>query len=228
MRRRGLRCADQLGQDDRQVAAAVESIFDLSEVAIGVLGEIERMLGSGARGLQITEEGIDCAKFLQFYAGGTIAGNAALVSGARRLAENKWVVLRPHTNAADHGGLPGLTANNHSSLAWVSKSELSSRQKASSEHPTSEPRTCWCNRSIHIDSSRPLSRRGRSIPPKRPVNLPCTASDITCIVTDEGWSLATVIDLFSHQVMGRSMKEHMQTSVVTDAHVSQYQLRSEG
>ena len=107
-------------------------------MAIGVLGEIERMLGSGARGLQITEQGIDCAKFLQFYAGGTIAGNAALVSGARRLAENKWVVLRPHTNAADHGGLPGLTANNHSSLAWVSKSELSSRQKASSEHTVTQ------------------------------------------------------------------------------------------
>ena len=43
-----------------------------------------------------------------------------------------------------------------------------------------------------------------------------------------GWSLTAVIDLFSRQVVGWSMKEHMQTSVVTDAHVSQYQLRPLG
>ena len=165
---RCLRCADQPGQNDRQVAAAVESIFDLSEVAIGVLGEIERMLGSGARGLQITEEGIDCAKFLQFYAGGTIAGNAALVSGARRLAENKWVVLRPHTNAADHGGLPGLTANNHSSLAWVSKSELSSRQKASSDTPSRrDTRLVWHPAWGHARLRIQTVEISRQAPPQR-------------------------------------------------------------
>ena len=43
-------------------------------------------------------------------------------------------------------------------------------------------------------------------------------SDITYIATDEGWLyLTAVIDLFSRQVVGWSMKEHMQTSVVTDA-----------
>ena len=62
---------------------------------MGVLGEIERMVGSGERGFQIAQEGIDCAKFLQFYAGWTTAGDKAFVSGARRLAENKLVVLRP-------------------------------------------------------------------------------------------------------------------------------------
>ena len=43
-------------------------------------------------------------------------------------------------------------------------------------------------------------------------------SDITYIATDEGWLyLTAVIDLFSRQVVGWSMKEHMQTSLVTDA-----------
>jgi putative transposase len=43
-------------------------------------------------------------------------------------------------------------------------------------------------------------------------------SDITYIATDEGWLyLTAVIDLFSRQVVGWSMREHMQASVVTDA-----------
>jgi transposase InsO family protein len=43
-------------------------------------------------------------------------------------------------------------------------------------------------------------------------------SDITYIATDEGWLyLTAVIDLFSRQVVGWSMRDHMQTSVVTDA-----------
>jgi transposase InsO family protein len=44
------------------------------------------------------------------------------------------------------------------------------------------------------------------------------SSDITCILTDEGWLyLAAVLDLHSRQVVGWSMKPHMQTSLVTDA-----------
>jgi putative transposase len=44
------------------------------------------------------------------------------------------------------------------------------------------------------------------------------SSDITYIATDEGWlHLTAVIDLFSHQVIGWSMRPHMQTSAVTDA-----------
>lgn len=43
-------------------------------------------------------------------------------------------------------------------------------------------------------------------------------SDITYIATDEGWLyLSAVIDLFSRQVVGWSMKDHMQTSLVADA-----------
>lgn len=44
------------------------------------------------------------------------------------------------------------------------------------------------------------------------------SGDITYIATDEGWVyLAAVIDLFSRQVVGWSMKDHMQTSLVKDA-----------
>ena len=44
------------------------------------------------------------------------------------------------------------------------------------------------------------------------------SSDITYIATDEGWLyLTAVLDLFSRQVVGWSMREHMQTSAVTDA-----------
>jgi putative transposase len=43
-------------------------------------------------------------------------------------------------------------------------------------------------------------------------------SDITYIATDEGWLyLTAVIDLFSRQVVGWSMQEHMQASMVADA-----------
>ncbi len=44
------------------------------------------------------------------------------------------------------------------------------------------------------------------------------AGDITYVATDEGWLyLAVVIDLFSRQVVGWSMKPHMQTDLVCDA-----------
>lgn len=43
-------------------------------------------------------------------------------------------------------------------------------------------------------------------------------SDITYLATDEGWLyLAVVIDLFSRQVVGWSMKPHMKTELVSDA-----------
>lgn len=43
-------------------------------------------------------------------------------------------------------------------------------------------------------------------------------SDITYIATDEGWLYLTgVIDLYSRQVVGWSMRDNMQTNVVTDA-----------
>ena len=44
------------------------------------------------------------------------------------------------------------------------------------------------------------------------------AGDITYIKTDEGWLyLAIVMDLFSRQIVGWSMADHMKTSLVNDA-----------
>ena len=44
------------------------------------------------------------------------------------------------------------------------------------------------------------------------------ASDITYIATDEGWLYLTgVIDLFSRQVVGWSMRDHMRSSAGVDA-----------
>jgi transposase InsO family protein len=44
------------------------------------------------------------------------------------------------------------------------------------------------------------------------------SSDITYIATDEGWLyLAVILDLFSRQIVGWSMKPHMKTDLVADA-----------
>ncbi len=56
----------------------------------------------------------------------------------------------------------------------------------------------------------------RKFNPEAPNQL--WSGDITYIATDEGWVyLAAVIDLFSRQVVGWCMKDHMQTSLVKDA-----------
>jgi len=48
-------------------------------------------------------------------------------------------------------------------------------------------------------------------------------SDITYVPTGEGWLyLATVIDLFSRQVVGRSVSERMTTDLVEDAFLKAY------
>jgi len=72
------RCSKQSDQNDSQVEAAVESILELGEVTLGVLGEIERMVGSRERRLQIAQVGIDRAKLLQLHAGSTAADDGAL------------------------------------------------------------------------------------------------------------------------------------------------------
>ena len=55
-------------------------------------------------------------------------------------------------------------------------------------------------------------------------------SDITYIATDEGWLyLTAVLDLFSRQVVGWSMRDHMQASAVTDAlRMAWFRRRPEG
>ncbi len=56
----------------------------------------------------------------------------------------------------------------------------------------------------------------RRFNPKKPNRV--YAGDITYIKTDEGWLyLAIVMDLFSRQIVGWSMADHMKTSLVNDA-----------
>jgi transposase InsO family protein len=56
----------------------------------------------------------------------------------------------------------------------------------------------------------------RQFTPSRPNEV--WTSDITYIETGEGWLyLTAVIDLFSRQVVGWSLRDHMQASIVTDA-----------
>lgn len=56
----------------------------------------------------------------------------------------------------------------------------------------------------------------RRFNPKKPNRV--YAGDITYIKTDEGWLyLAVVIDLFSRQIVGFSMADHMKTSLVNEA-----------
>lgn len=56
----------------------------------------------------------------------------------------------------------------------------------------------------------------RNFSPPAPDRL--WSGDITYIPTDEGWLyLAGVVDLFSRQIVGWSLQEHMRASLVTDA-----------
>jgi transposase InsO family protein len=56
----------------------------------------------------------------------------------------------------------------------------------------------------------------RRFNPKKPNRV--YAGDITYIKTDEGWLyLAVVIDLFSRQIVGWSMADHMRTALVNEA-----------
>jgi putative transposase len=71
-------------------------------------------------------------------------------------------------------------------------------------------------RGIRVGKERVRTLMQRNFSPQAP-NL-VWSSDITYIATDEGWLyLAAVLDLFSTLVVGRSMRDHMQASAVTDA-----------
>ena len=70
---------------------------------------------------------------------------------------------------------------------------------------------------MHSERCTSGSARGHAkLPVARSARRACSTQPY--IATDEGWLyLTAVIDLFSRQVVGWSMKEHMQASVVTDA-----------
>ena len=54
--------------------------------------------------------------------------------------------------------------------------------------------------------------------PRSETLQPLDIQDGIYIATDEGWLyLAAVIDMFSRQVVGWSLQEHMQASLVKDA-----------
>ena len=44
---------------EAQIEAAVESVLGLSEVAMGVLGEVEGVVGATERGLQVAQQRVD-------------------------------------------------------------------------------------------------------------------------------------------------------------------------
>ena len=77
-----------------------------------------------------------------------------------------------------------------------------------------------CKFKATADSNHPLPMASnlltRDFSPAMP-NAVWT-SDITYIATDEGWLyLAAIVDLFSRQVVGWSMKPHMRQDLVADA-----------
>ena len=76
----------------------------------------------------------------------------------------------------------------------------------------------WIERTTDSNHSLPVAENllKRDFAPAAPNRV--WSSDITYIATDEDWLyLAVVIDLFSRQVVGWSMKPHMKTELVADA-----------
>src|ERR1035437_9118720 len=55
-------------QDGRQIETAIETILDLSEIAVSIFGKVEGMVGSRVGGLQVAEESIDRTELLQLGA----------------------------------------------------------------------------------------------------------------------------------------------------------------
>ena len=51
--------ASQATEDGAHVKAAVESVLEFSEVAVSVLGELDRMLGAGDGRIQVALRGAD-------------------------------------------------------------------------------------------------------------------------------------------------------------------------
>ena len=68
-RRRSHHRADQAAQDGAQVVPAVEAELHLGEIAVGVLGELHRVVGAAQRGLDVADERVDAAELLQLDAG---------------------------------------------------------------------------------------------------------------------------------------------------------------
>lgn len=69
-------------QDGAHVEPAIEAVLELGEVAVGVLGKTEGMVGPADRGLQVAQQRVDGLELRQLHARPATAGDDALVGGA--------------------------------------------------------------------------------------------------------------------------------------------------
>ena len=53
------RCAGEPAQDASQVEATVEAVLHLGEISMSVLGDVERVVGTGQRRLEVAKNGVD-------------------------------------------------------------------------------------------------------------------------------------------------------------------------
>ena len=81
--------AQQARQDGGEIEAAIESVLHLSEVAMGVLGEVEGVIGAAQRALEVAEQGVDRLELRQLDARLAAAGDDALVRAIPRLSSKR-------------------------------------------------------------------------------------------------------------------------------------------
>ena len=99
------RSAQEANEDGGQIEASVEAVLDLGEVAMGVLGVVERMVGSREGGLQIAQEGVDGSELFELDAGRAAAGDGALMTAP--VVVTAWKHQSPSvtTSAEPHSDL---------------------------------------------------------------------------------------------------------------------------
>lgn len=61
--------ANQARENGGQVESTIETVLDFTEIAVGILCEVERMVSTGECCLQIAEQGIDGPELRQLDAG---------------------------------------------------------------------------------------------------------------------------------------------------------------
>ena len=81
--------ASQPDEDRAQVEATVEQVLHLSEVTVGVLGEVEAVVGACQRGLQVAQDGVYGEKRRVLGARRAAAGNVRLVQDAGALDDGE-------------------------------------------------------------------------------------------------------------------------------------------
>src|SRR6516162_2079728 len=64
-----------------QIESAVESVLGLGEVAMGVLGEVEGVVSTAERALEVAQEGVDRLELGQFRAALAASGDDTVMLG---------------------------------------------------------------------------------------------------------------------------------------------------